>query len=188
MSVLDLKSGAKIPATVLQIAAYWELEANGTSEGLEFEADRHVYTFNGQILPSTTGILKEMGLTPDYSMIDPFYAMRGQYVHKATELYDRGTLDEDTVDDEIAPYLEQYRKAKANFPFEIIDIEKMLRHPVYGYTGTIDRTITGNRSYALYLTKNKYKLEEATNLRQNLNTFLSALSVMIWKRQNLKGE
>jgi len=188
MSVLDLKSGGHIPATVLQIAAYWELETNGVSEGLEFDAEKHIFTFNGQILPSVTGILKHEGLTPDYSMLDPFYALRGSYIHRTTELYNKGTLDEDTIDDEIQPYFEQYKKASKEFPFDIEDIEVKLRHPVYGYAGIIDRTITGNKSYVLYLTKEKYKLEEITNLRGNLNTFLSALSVYNWKKANLREE
>jgi hypothetical protein len=188
MSVLDLKSGIKIPGIALQIAAYRELETNGTTEDLEFDPDKHIFTFNGQILPSVTSILRKEGLTPDYSMLDPFYALRGQYVHRAAELYDRGTLDESTIDDEIAPYLVQYSKASKEFPFDIEGIEKKMRHPIYGYAGIIDRTITGNKNYVLYLTKEKYKLEECKTLRADLNVFFGALAVRKWKQANLKQE
>lgn len=184
MAVLDIKSGVKIPATALQISAYWELERGGTTEELEFEKEEHIFTFNNQILPSVTWILKQMRLTPDYSLIDPFYATRGRYLHRATELYDCNTLDMNTIDDEIQPYFEQYTKAKKEFPFEIIEIEKKLRHLVYSYAGIIDRTITGNKSYVLYLTKEKSKLREATNLRGDLNVFLSALNVLKWRQHN----
>ena len=186
MSVLDVKIGVKIPATDLQISAYWGLEREGTTEGLGFNKEGHIFTFNNQILPSVTWILKQMGLTPDYSLIDPFYATRGRYLHRATELYDKDTLDIETLDDEIAPYFEQYIESKKEFPFEIIEIEAKKRHPIHGYAGIIDRIITGNKSYVLYLTKENFKLVEVTNMRHNLNIFLSALNVYRWKEQNLK--
>lgn len=183
MAILDIKIGVKIPATVLQISAYWELDHNGTTTDLEFNEEGHIFTVKGQVLPSVTWILKQTGLTPDYSSIDPFYAIRGRYLHRATELFDKNILDMSTLDDGILPYFEQYIKALAQFPFEIIGVEVRKRHPIYFYAGIIDRLITGNKSYVLYLTKDNFKLEEVKNLRQNLNIFLSALNLMNWKEK-----
>ena len=188
MATLDIKSGAKIAATLLQMGSYWELDRNGTEEGLIFDEERHLFTYENKPVPSTTRILKEMGLYPDYSFVDPFYLTRGSFVHKATEFYDLGTLDESALDPEIAPYIEQYARVKPHFPFDIVGIEVKKVHPRLLYAGIIDRVITGNTNYVLYLTKDRYKLEEVADIRGKFNIFQSALNVYNWRKENIKEE
>ena len=68
----------------------------------------------------------------------------GNAVHKATELDDLGTLDINTVDPAIAPYLEGWRKFKKdyNMSFQPHEIEHRLISKRYGFNGTPDRWST----------------------------------------------
>lgn len=201
--VIDKKSGSDSPDIDLQISGYVELLRNGTPEGLAFDEEHHIFTVNGKVIPSVTTILKKAGMTPDYSFVDPWYAQRGTYVHKATELWEKGVLDEDSVDKEILPYLNSYRSFRTDCPVKIMGQEVKLWHPVYKYAGIIDIIIEGNSHYKLFLRKNgKYKLVEVTNIRGHFNFFLSALvstsdrpdrqkeiarcNVDVWRKRNLK--
>lgn len=186
MACLDIKSGVKIAATALQLGSYWELERNGTDEDLQFDEEHHLFTYKGKSVPSTTQILKAVGLYPDYSFVDPYYLTRGTYIHRAIELYEKGTLDEETLDPEIAPYLEQWKRVRPHFKIEIVGTEVKKVHPQLLYAGIIDDVITGHTNYALYLTKDSYKLEEVKDIRGAFNVFLSALNVLTWKQNNFK--
>lgn len=191
-SVFDLKSGPHEPHIDLQIAAYWELIRNGKQEGLVFDPETHTAMVGAEHLPSVTTILRHAQMTPDfYNWLDPWYLTRGKYVHLASELYDKGTLDESTIDDTIKPYLEAYKAFRRDFSATITGIEVQLYHPVYKYFGIVDRIIEGNTCYSLHLKPGQrvpYKLVEVPNIRAQFNVFVSALNVMRWREQNMKGE
>lgn len=88
---------------------------------------------------SVTEVIKLSGLMPESAFIDPWYMGRGQAVHLATAFYDRGTLDDSTVANEIRGYLNAWVKFRAETGYTPAFIEKPLLHPVYGYCGTLDR-------------------------------------------------
>lgn len=178
-SILDIKSGSDDPSIDLQIAAYDELYRNGVPVA-SFDADTHTYRDDeGGIILSTTKILQLAELTPAfYKTLDPWYAEKGHAVHAATEYFDKGTLDLDTVDPEIEGYLDAYRKFRQDFPVDILGIEVRLYHPRYKYAGTIDRVIQHDKHFKLFLKKTgKYKLVEVKNIKSHLTFFLSALIV-----------
>lgn len=188
-AVIDKKSGISTPDIDLQISAYVELLRNGTPEGLSFDEEHHIFTVKGEVIPSVTTILKKAKLTPDWSKIDPWYAQRGKYIHTATELWEKGTLDEDTVDKEILPYLNGYKSFRADYPVKVIGQEVKLWHPVYKFAGIIDMIIEGNSHYKLFLRKTgKYKLVEVTNIRSHFNVFLSALVEVTGNRTEAQKE
>ena len=103
---------------------------------LEFDEEKHLYTLDGRRLISVT---EALGLVDDRWKAEPYYLLRGKYVHKATELYDLGELDESTVDPMIHPYLDGYVKFRKDTAFESIHIEQPLYHPSYFYAGKPDR-------------------------------------------------
>lgn len=80
---------------------------------IAFEPVEHRYTLDGETLPSVTQVLR---LLNDFSGIPPGVLekarLRGGDVHDAIELIEADDLDPNTVSDEIAPFLEQYRKFK----------------------------------------------------------------------------
>lgn len=109
---------------------------------ITFDADKHEYRENGRVLPSVTQILNATGLV-DFSGI-PSRTMelaqeRGTTVHLITELYDRGELDESTIDPELVGYFEAYKKFLADFRIvRFIAIEQIVSSPGL-YAGTQDR-------------------------------------------------
>jgi hypothetical protein len=111
--------------------------------GLTFDPEKHEYRLNGLIVPSVTQILDFVGIS-DFSGIPAetleYAKIRGTMVHRATALDDEGSLDEESIDPVIVPYVEAWRKFKKELSFVPVLIERMVYHPVFGYCGTLDRT------------------------------------------------
>lgn len=115
---------------------------------LNFDAESHVYRWNGLAVPSVTQVLGAVGI-PDLSAIPAgtleAARVRGTRVHKLCELYDLGELDESSLDEIGRGYLEQWKKAReamGGFTW----IEKPLYSQKYGYAGTPDRVQILERS------------------------------------------
>lgn len=106
-----------------------------TTPQLQFVAEGHRYTLNGVQIPSVTQVIDALGMAPLYPP-GP-YRVRGTVVHEATGLFDRGIEFE--AGDVILGYVESYRKALANFPFEWEAIEERLFDSSLLFAGTIDR-------------------------------------------------
>jgi hypothetical protein len=106
---------------------------------LEFDAAEHRYTLGGRILPSVTQILKPL---VDYAGIPEAIlnkaADRGNYVHKCCEMYLLGTLDQDAIDEECAPYFQGFRLFADETGFEPELIEQRVYHTRLMYAGTVD--------------------------------------------------
>jgi hypothetical protein len=190
VAIGDIKSGPHEAHIDIQIAAYWELERNGTDEGMTFDDKTHTFTCKGEVIPSVTQILKANRMTPEgYEFIDPWYLQRGTFIHLATEMHDKGTLDDFYDDTNILPYLEAYKTALRDNAWIVTGIEKKLWHPKLKYAGIIDRTIEGHICYALHLKPGRkipYKLEPVSDIRGKFNIFISALNVFTWRKENLK--
>jgi hypothetical protein len=78
---------------------------------LQFDEKKHEYRKDGNIIPSTTQILKAEGLS-DFSMIKEdvleYSLALGSAVHYGAELHELGTLDESTVDPSVKLRLDQW--------------------------------------------------------------------------------
>ena len=107
--------------------------------GLTFEEETHTYRWNGEIVPSVNQILEAEGIRPPYSG-DRWYGERGTYVHQATALYDRGELDEESLDPQLKGYVEAWKKFREEEGFTPRHIEEAFCHEGLGFAGTIDRT------------------------------------------------
>jgi len=125
----------------------------------EFDADFHVYTLDGEELPSVTQILEAAGII-DYSHI-PWNVRhlaleRGRAVHAATELDDRGDLDETTLDPMLEGHLAAWRRFRAETGFTPTLIEHRDYHRLHRYAGTIDRlgNFNGGRAAVLDIKTN----------------------------------
>lgn len=104
-----------------------------------FDPEAHVYTLDGVRLPSVTQLLKPIG--PDFSAVLPGVLERkralGVAVHLACELDDNGELEE--LDDALLPYLQAWRKFKAECSADILENERQEFHAGLRFAGTIDR-------------------------------------------------
>jgi hypothetical protein len=107
---------------------------------LTFDAETHTYRWNGELVPGVTSILRPL-CSFDFVKPDVLAAASafGTAVHKTCELADLGTLDEEALDPELAPYLAQWRKFCADFGCEWEWIEAPFYHQAMRYAGTVDR-------------------------------------------------
>lgn len=70
--------------------------------------------------------------------IDPFYALRGQAVHRANELWLKGELDEATLDPACQPFFEAFKRHITETGFSPVLIEMPFYSEKEGYACRID--------------------------------------------------
>ncbi len=87
-----------------------------------------------------TEILRLNGLV-DLQWLTDHARDKGSAVHLATELDDRGDLDEASVHPEVAGRLESWRRFKRESGVVIEEIESPIEHVAMGYRGTPDRVV-----------------------------------------------
>ena len=106
---------------------------------LAFDEATHTYRWRGVVVPSVTQVLRPL---IDLSGIPPavLEAKRdlGTRVHAACQFDAEGDLDEATVEDDVAPYLEAWRRFLAESDAVVMASERRVFHPLYRYAGTLD--------------------------------------------------
>ena len=88
----------------------------------------HIYFHDGIVIPSVTRILSEMNLAFHYA--DQWYLDFGTAVHKAIEFFEKGTLDESTLDQRVIPRLDAYQKFKEKHGFK----PRLIEHMAHSHT------------------------------------------------------
>jgi hypothetical protein len=106
---------------------------------LTFDESRHAYQWCGTPVPGVTEVIASAGLIAGLDWMDEASRIRGQAVHRACELDDKGALDESTVDDIVAPYLAAWRKFTAEHKPTWHTIEERVYNTSFRYAGTVDR-------------------------------------------------
>lgn len=109
-----------------------------TAPSLSFDHDTHTYLLGDRVLPSVTEILRGAGLVDDRWWTSAG-TWRGSAVHNACWYDDQNDLDEEALDPALRPYIDAYRKFKAETGFEAVEIETPLYNDLLGYAGTPDR-------------------------------------------------
>lgn len=114
-----------------------------TTADLTFDEATHTYRLGGVVVPSVTQLLDP--IRPDFAGIPPavLEAKRrlGQEVHFACQLDDEDDLDEDSVPEAVEPYLQAWRKFRADTGAEVLANERKLAHAGLRYAGTLDRLV-----------------------------------------------
>lgn len=120
---------------------------------LQAQADfsKHDHSYAGCFgVTSTIRKAAEAGLLdwtpPPRSVYRPIHLQRGTAVHRASELHDKGTLNESTVDDRIRGYVDAWESFAQIWGYEWDAIETPLADPDLGYAGTPDRIRLGDCS------------------------------------------
>jgi len=180
--VIDIKSGKAEAWVGLQTAAQSLLNCLDVA----FEKEGHVYTApDGSHPPSITEILKSEGFINN-DWWDDWSRDKGSAVHLACHYDLSGELDEESLDDEIRPYLYAFRKFLAQSGFKVERSEVPAINKTYGYAGTPDLigcfpAPTPARRFALELNKEgRYKLIPFTE-QSDFSVWLSAVAVHKWK-------
>lgn len=120
---------------------------------LTFDAEKHQYSWNGQMVPGVTSILNEwLKVTiggeryhinrfsgtaiPSWKMEEA--GQSGTDIHKGCEIIIQGGIDWDSLDPVYTPPLRQFEKFMAEIKPQVLFSEAPIYHPKYGYAGTID--------------------------------------------------
>lgn len=107
---------------------------------LSFDPGTHTYRMNGVVIPSVTQIIAPvLNLSGTDSETLERARLFGIAAHKATELWDQGTLDMETLDPALIPYLEAWKRFRHEHEFEPEMIEYRVCHWQHRYAGTVDR-------------------------------------------------
>lgn len=116
---------------------------------LTFDPKTHIYRVDGYRKSSITGIINAGGLV-DSQWFTEEAAFRGSVVHRCTELEDKGTLQESSVDPGAVGFLESWRTFKRQTGFIPLVIEKRHYNETHDYCGTPDRFgVMGNGDRAV---------------------------------------
>jgi hypothetical protein len=188
MIFLDIKTGKAEPWAALQTAAQSLLN----DFNVTLEPEGHVYTWNGIHPDSITQILKAEGFI-DTSHYDDWSRDKGSMVHLACHYDLAGELDEDSLDDEIRPYLAAFRKFMAESGLNVERSEVPGVNTTHHYCGTPDIVgcfpkPTAARRFVLELNKEgKYKLIPHTD-QNDFSVWLSAVACYHWKQNHKKGK
>lgn len=105
---------------------------------LTFDEEGHKYFWNGEPVPGVSEVLKTVGLSKDYTNVDPFYRDRGIAVHLAISYYLDGELDLNSLDPLIEPFFEGFLGYWEKNKERVVSKEKMGYSEAYGYAGTWD--------------------------------------------------
>lgn len=110
--------------------------------GLTFDDATHTYRVGSALVPSVTQILKPL---TDLSGIPPDVLERkrdlGSRVHLACQLDDEDDLDEASVEDDVAPYLEAWRRFLLESGAIVLENERKVYEPTMRYAGTLDNVL-----------------------------------------------
>lgn len=104
---------------------------------IEFIPEPHGIKVNGIDVPTITQILAAEGFI-DKTWYDEASRDRGSHVHLACHLDNIGQLDEDSVDDIVAGYLESWRKFKRTCRYWPQLSEQPLGSDRYWFGGVLD--------------------------------------------------
>lgn len=106
---------------------------------LAFDAEKHQYVLDGQILPSVTQVLSATGFV-DATWFTPEATTRGSYVHKLVELHITRELDETTVDDALVGYFDAWKRFvdESGVDTDTWTVEKPMGSWAHRFAGTPD--------------------------------------------------
>lgn len=108
------------------------------SQAFRFDPDTHKYFINDREAVSVTTLLKNNGCYPHFKYVTDEHIWRGRQIHDMMELYHRGTLDLEALDELIVPYHRGWLKFEAETGFKMVGFEEELYHPLLMVGGKPD--------------------------------------------------
>ena len=104
---------------------------------LSFDTETHTYTVNGEVWPSVTQILKDMGFI-DTTWFTEYARERGSLVHRIIKWHCHGVLDESTIDPVLRPYFDAWLHFIKDSHYKLTATERSMYHETYRFCGTLD--------------------------------------------------
>ncbi|MHB1692594.1 MAG: hypothetical protein ACYCUW_01745 [bacterium] len=147
---------------------------------LEFNEEKHIYSYGGKVLPSVTTVIKEV-LNIEYPDYAVYHATRGTYVHKAVELYLRNNLDFDSLDENVKPYLDSFIKFQEKAKIVPVLLEERFADKNITFAGTVDIVAKINGKICLFDIKTGQKQDSYKAQMAGYKRLLSDNGVQIDK-------
>jgi hypothetical protein len=114
----------------------------GARDLLTFDESTHTYRVGGGVVPGVTSILRPLSNFDGVPKgVLEAKADLGRRVHAACEFDDDGDLDEDTVQEDVAPYLQAYRAFRRDSAATVVHNEVRVYDGALRYAGTLDRVM-----------------------------------------------
>lgn len=106
---------------------------------LEFDAASHTYSVKGRVVPSVTQVLQAIE-NFDHVPFAVLEAARefGTHVHQACDLLNRGVLDEESLDPQLVPYVNGWKRCLSETGMVVTHSEEKVYNPKMRYAGTLD--------------------------------------------------
>jgi hypothetical protein len=106
---------------------------------VDFDPHTHTYTCGGEVFPSVTQVLSDLGFYGDAAQYFTGYKRDlGSFTHKAIELYLSEDLDESALDPAILPRLNAWRKFEQDTGYVSSGCEIVMWSESYRFAGTLD--------------------------------------------------
>lgn len=111
---------------------------------VKFNAAQHSYSLDGKPIPGVTSVLKDVGITPDFGMVDPDVLARAAALGRACdsmiEMDVLGILDVTSLDEELKGYYDAWKDFLACSGFVPTSVQELVYSPRFGYAGQLDMT------------------------------------------------
>lgn len=109
------------------------------ADGLQFDAERHIYTCNGRVVPGVTSVLEPLQFLDGvpWAVLEAARDF-GSNVHLACHLFNTDKLDEAALDPALKPYLDGWIAFLNESGFHVMASEAQVHSRVFGYAGTAD--------------------------------------------------
>lgn len=136
-----------------------------------FNDENHTASDNGINVPRVSHILEEAGFT-GFAGVSPLIMKAacafGQNAHTACSLWDNNDLDVESLDPALAPYLEAYKKFKADYHVNIIHDELKVYSKLWGFCGRLDKYAEAMQKYGIIDLKTGSSIYPATAIQTGL--------------------
>lgn len=106
---------------------------------LEFDAEHHIYRYEGRIVPGVTSVLEPLQMLQGvpWAVLEAAREF-GNHVHLACHLWNKGVLDVTALDPALIPYLRDWQLFIKETGFEVATSETPVYHKQMKYAGTPD--------------------------------------------------
>lgn len=109
---------------------------------LQFDESTHAYSVGSRKVPSVTQVLRQIddleGIPHDLLEAAAHF---GRHVHQAVDLFNKGTLDEATLDPFLEPYLAGWQLFLKQTGAGVLESERRVYHRKLNYGGTFDQIV-----------------------------------------------
>jgi hypothetical protein len=108
-----------------------------------FDPDKHRFSCGGTYVPSVTQILGDLGFFKNSNFYTEEGRIRGQHIHTAISLLEKGILDMGSVGEDLKGYVEAYLDWRERYKSKPLYLDEIVFNRDYWYAGIVDLRARG---------------------------------------------